>query len=197
MKIEVLVFCYGYEKRLNWMLSSIKDCRAVSEHDIQVRVSTFLREDHRLNFTSFLLAETFPEFVKTYALNHADYKTRGAHRSWQLRELDEDTEAVLFADADHLYDPLFFDSLIYKALETEKISDNERNMYTVRRTSTDELKRLDEIISKYCYPSYIPNTIEQYNTLETRVTSAPGAGNTQFAFVKDIKDGNYINQIRS
>ena len=194
MKIEIMVFCYGYEKRLNWMLSSIKDCRSVSEHDIQVRVSTFNRADSRLKFTAQSLQEFFGEFTRVECLDHNMYKTRGSHRSQQVQNLDEDTEAILFADADHLYDPLFFDSLIYKANEIEKISDGESNMYTVRRTSTDAINTMEELISKFHYPEYIPNTINLYNTMETRITSAPGAGNTQFVFVKDINKQEYVSE---
>lgn len=192
MKIEICCMCYGYEKRLNWMLSSIKDCREVSEHDIQVRVSTFSKVDPRLNFTSILFEKLYPNFVKVKEFTTEVHKTRGSQRSWQVQNRDVDTEAILFADSDHIYEPLFFDSLIHKALETEKISDNETNMYTVCRTSTDDLQGVDELIAKFHYPGYIPNTIDMYKTLETRITSAPGAGNTQFVFVKDLKGDEYV-----
>ena len=188
-----MVFCYGYEKRLNWMLSSIKDCRAVSKYDIQVRVSTFDREDSRLQLTSQLVGDVFGEFVRVTGFD-TQFNTRGSQRNWQVQNLDADTDCVLFADADHVYDPLFFDALIEAALEVEKISDNESNMYTVCRTSTDDIDKMDELISRFVYPSYIPNTIKMYTTdMETRITTAPGAGNTQFVFTKELKDEIYVN----
>ena len=188
MKIEICLMVYGYEKRFNWMLSSIEDCRKVSEHKIVVNVATISDTD-RLDFSCMDLKTVFKNLKVCY-MTRGQFQNRGLQRNQQVKKLDEDTDVILFADCDHLYEPLFFDAVIKRMVEVDKQTpDGETNMYTVRRTSTDDLDKLDRLISNYVYPSYIPNTIGLYDmNLHTRVTTAPGAGNTQFVFKKDLKE---------
>ena len=193
MKIEILVMCYGYEKRFNWMLNSIQKCREVSEHDIKVHVTTYKPQLKQFPFDCIDLAAEF-DFLKVSEFGMEKFRNRGIQRNFQVEHLEEDTEAVLFADCDHLYDPQFFDSLMKSALAVEKQKlEGETYMYTVQRTSTDDLKQLEEFIAQYHYPCQVPNGIGMYETLKTRVTSAPGAGNTQFVFRKDIKNNQYVD----
>lgn len=190
MKIQICVYCYGYEKRFNWMLSSIKECVRVGKNDIIVDVVT-LDDTDKLDFDCGHLKDHF-NFLNVTKASMSKFKNRALCRNYQVANLKPDIDAVLFADADHLYDPMFFDELSDKALEVRNMSDQGRYMYTTRRTSTDDLDKLNEIIDKFAYPCVISDPIKQYGELNTRLTSAPGAGNTQFVFTKDILDGTYV-----
>lgn len=192
MKIQLCVMCYGMEKRFNWMLSSIKDCLLSSKNKVCVDVTTFCDKYKKLMFNTKQLESLFGDFVTVHELDINKYKTRGSHRTWQMENLSDDVDWVLFADADHIYDVGFFDNLLDKAVEIEKFSDHERNMYTTSRVSTDDLLEVNRLIDCFHYPCYIPDTIKHYSKLNTRITSAPGAGNTQLVYVKNLPSCGYV-----
>lgn len=198
MKLEILVMCFGFEKRLNWMLSSIARCAFSIKTCYSVNICTTPDINSKLQLSCADIIDnakipTSSDYIlKLYNLPRACFQNRGLQRNFQVMNLDYDTNLVLFADCDHIYDYSFFDEFIEKALSHRK-EFGTHYMYTTRRISTDDLNKMNKLINNEKYPSYIENTVEKYKQLKTRVTSAPGAGNCQLVFKEDL-DGYYVKE---
>jgi len=213
MKLEICAMCYSYEKRFNWMVSSLCDCLNVCDTDIVLNVSTpqnnvkdydFITKDICDYYKNRTHVSRICDNIKLTNLSDDTFSNRALQRNFQVQFLDQETDLVLFADCDHIYDPLFFDEFIQNAVRHRR--ENGINyMYTSRRTSTDELNKLNILIDEEEYPSYVDNTVGKYKQLKTRVTSAPGAGNCQLVFKEDlggvylsdylVKDKSFFNSI--
>jgi hypothetical protein len=152
--------------------------------------------DHpAIKFSCHDLYDMFPEInMKITSCDMNTFKSRGLQRNMQLQSVDNNTDYVLFADCDHLYDYYFFDQFIDAVLVMEgNNTEKSPYLYTTSRVSTDDLDKVDELINGYHYPEYIPNTVELYtNSVNMRTTTAPGAGNTQMVKYQDIPDGVYV-----
>lgn len=183
LKVEVLVTAYYFQRRFCWMLSSLSK---------QIGVNTVVNvigcENDGFDVNTMCVSEYFKLMVPfdnfrvkyLHCNNRELINNRGSARNHQCRNLDDDTDFVLFADADHIYEHNFLKALVDKYYETPTSTGND--IFSVCRTSTDDLDGIEKMLGAYQYPCVIGRTVTKYlrSLSSTRVTSNVCAGNCQF-----------------
>lgn len=128
--IDIVVSCAWFQKRLNWMMSSVLQ----QEGDIPDITFSVAYPKHNGDPTT----EDVCKFFKDRGLKireliyetESDMQRRGIVRNKQLQETD--CEWILFADTDMLYSPLFFADLKQQLLTTLK---DEKKVISASRIS--------------------------------------------------------------
>ena len=106
MKIEIVIHCYNYQRRLSWMLCSILQQKG-DLPNIEVSVSYLPNNG---NPTTEKVLDFFEEKglkIIRVPLEKGQESNRAIPRSIRTEKTDADW--LLFADCDLVYDPLFFD----------------------------------------------------------------------------------------
>ena len=108
MNIDLCLFCYNYQRRLSWMLSSI----AQQIGDIPRIILNIASLRNNGNPLTEDIVHIFRQY---FEINHIVYDTkeectkRGIVRNRQIQETK--SEWIFFADADHVYPVSFFADL--------------------------------------------------------------------------------------
>lgn len=109
LSIEICIHCYNYQRRMNWMLSSIIQQKGDDLPEIIVNVSYTSGNGNPTT-------EEVCKFFKKQGLNIKEtivdkdkVSNRGFARNIQVK--DSSSDYMLFADSDLVYDPYFFDDL--------------------------------------------------------------------------------------
>ena len=116
MKLEISIHCHLYQRRLCWMLSSILQQKG----DIpEILVSLSYVPNNGEPTT-----EDVSSFFKSKGMNILDIVLKDGQEGNRaiprnIRAKDTESDWILYADCDHVYDPWFFDD-IKKQLQTEE-----------------------------------------------------------------------------
>jgi hypothetical protein len=145
------------------MLSSLLD--QIQLKDMKIVMSIASLEDNGNPTTEKTVEYYKNQGLEIKHLKYTDanrFEYRGFIRNDQIKLLDEDTDWVLFADCDMVYDMMFFSELKAKISEVEDVP----ALYSVCRWSTDkdltnQFFRSDEIR----YPSRVLNASMQINNM--------------------------------
>jgi hypothetical protein len=190
MTIEIVIHCYSYQHRLNWMLCSILQQKGKIPNII---VSVSYLADNGNPTTEKVL-----DFFEDKGLNIIRLpleKGQESNRAIPRNIRTEKTEAdwILFADCDLVYDPLFFEDL-----KTKLESDKYRNVEVVMGADRHSLdipfciKYFEE--DKREYPCIIDNISEIAKNWPKRKISGKhvAAGYFQLASVKVIRNKKLV-----
>lgn len=110
MKFEILTACHNYKKRILWHLESIQRNLKYTNVKSSVVVCNKSHERYILRY--------FPN-VKVIRVDTKTFSKRAHSREIQIQALDKDTEIVMFADCDQVYDENYF-SLISNKIKSYK-----------------------------------------------------------------------------
>ena len=184
MKIEILIQCHNFQRRLCWMLSSLfnQDCVAT----LVPQVATLAGNGDPNTESIIQMFNSINFRVKHLIIDDVDkFAYRGCVRNKQVTALDEDTDWVLFTDSDMVYESGFFRELEF-LLNTLP---SESKIYSVGRFSSD-VDQTNKLVDDYCYPCYFPETdmIKQLCNIPRRNC---GAGYFQLVRKSDLA-GYYI-----
>jgi len=108
LSIDVCIHCYNYQRRLCWMLSSILQQKG-DIPDITVRIShAFLNGNPNTEKVCDFFRQRGLKIIET-VLDEKQSSNRAIARNIQIKETNSDW--VLFADSDMVYDQYFFSDL--------------------------------------------------------------------------------------
>ena len=108
LKISVLIHCYNYQHRLCWMLSSILQQEGyVPEISINISHGENNGDPTTESVCNFFREEGLD--ITQTIVDQDNVRNRSHSRETQIKNLDSDW--VVFADCDMVYDPLFFDDM--------------------------------------------------------------------------------------
>jgi len=190
MKIEVVIHCYNYQRRLNWMLCSILQQKG-DLPNIEVSVSYLPNNG---NPTTEKVLDFFEEKglkIIRVPLEKGQESNRAIPRSIRTEKTDADW--LLFADCDLVYDPLFFDDL-KKKLEDDKYKNVEIVMGADRHSLDIPfcIKYFEEDNREYpCIIDNISKITEEWPKMKSG-GGGIAAGYFQLASVKVIRQKNII-----
>lgn len=204
-RIAVLISSYNFQKRLNWMLSSLNNQVGI-ELVIYVAVNNGESgSKSSLDIVDFFQCNTSNNVLCYWQIVSYDtFNSRGLTRTLQLRKIQDfhSFDYFLFADCDHIYEHDFLKELIDKA--DENIS--EKALFSVARYSTKKVEVVNQLVDNFHYPCVIKNPVTKYRRAVKNnniyKTSNPGAGNCQLVhrdtisdkiYVEDKTDGGIIN----
>lgn len=193
MSLEICIHCIGYQHRLNWMLNSIEQ-QIGNIPELLVNISYLEREGNPTteNIISFFEDRKKIKFKHTSFLTKKLAENRGIARNEQLKTCE--SEWVLFADCDMVYDQLFFDDLYFQiknclndiscVIASDRISLEVEYMTHYFRSNLDEYK----------YPCVIPNIANIASKFPTwkKYGKDRGAGYFQLANMQAIKKNGGI-----
>lgn len=188
MLIEIAINCYSYQHRLCWMLSSLLQQEGVVP-DLLINISYMEKEGNpnTEDVCSFFKEKGLN--IKETILSENEVKNRSFARRKQSEESNSDW--MIFADADMVYDTLFFDDLC-KKLNKEPYKSETRVMGANRVSLDIEFceKYFNE--DKTVYPVEIKDVVEvvkQWPVFYIRGKRI-AAGYFQLANTKDIKSSD-------
>jgi len=195
LTIEICVTCNYFQRRLDWMLSSILQ----QQGEVPRIIFNVAYPKNNGNPTT----EDVCSFFKDKGLNiketvYPDEQSihlRGVVRNKQLAETD--AEYVLFSDSDMVYDPLFFEDLQNQLLHTEL--KNETRCISSKRISLDKQYSKDYFnkVDDQTYPCVVDNVAELVSHWPIfKVSRSCGAGYFQLANVDNIRknyNGIYVD----
>lgn len=190
MKLEIAIHCYNYQRRLNWMLSSILHQEG-DMPEIEVSISY---EPNNGNPTT----EKVIDFFRGNGLNIIDLvlnEGEGSCRSIARNQRLENTTAdwILFADSDLVYCPKFFSEL--KKCCESKLLKNETMCIGADRHSLADQFCIDYFEKdKREYPCIIQNVCNITEKFPVKRLGGGGiaAGYFQLANVKSVRDRGII-----
>jgi len=113
----------------------------------------------------------------------SQFERRGVVRSMQVQECD--TDHILFADSDMVYDPTFFADLY------AEIDGNYRGMYTAGRMSQESPVYADALINRVGLSLPVEDPFARASSLPLVKRSNVGAGFFQLVLL-DACDGYYV-----
>jgi hypothetical protein len=193
MKIEIAVACTWFQRRLNWMISSVVEQKG-EPPDITFSVAYPPRNG---NPTTEELCQYFHQFdgnkfrLREVPVSMEEIRSRGLVRNRQLSLTDADF--ILFADADMVYDPEFFSELMG---QLKGVLAEETRCISASRISLDKQFSRDFFNigdgSKIQYPQLIKDPASIVSKWPIfKITSNIGAGNFQLANVKNLRDNHH------
>lgn len=190
MKIEIVVSCAWYQKRLNWMISSVINQKGDNVPELAFSVAY---PPNNGTPTTEEVCKYFKKFnsdkftLKELCLPMDLIKSRGLVRNMQLEKTDADW--IVFADTDMVYDTFFFDDLA-KRLSGD-LKDEEKCICASRISLDKEYSKNffnNGEGSKLSYPVLIENPSDKVSTWPVyRITSNIGAGYFQVANVQMLR----------
>lgn len=190
MTIEIVINCYSYQRRLNWMLNSILQQKG----EIPEIVTSISYAENNGNPTTEKVIEFFRNKglkIIDVPLSFEDVSNRSISRNKRLKETT--AEWILFADCDLVYDNMFFANL-KKKLESDKFK-NETKVIGCDRHSLND-KFCIEYFEKDNreYPCIIENITEIVEKFPIKWLKGAGTapGFNQLANVKSIRDRNQV-----
>ena len=199
MKIEIMIQCYNFQRRLCWMLSSILQ----QEHgeyfpDIAVNVAAVrgngepsVKQVHERLEPS--LKAYGIQMKVTYYAGINRYQYRGLTRNDQWEQSDADW--ALFADTDMVYPPNFFNEA-GRLLSTE-YKDNPHCLVSQRfSTELAPTEQLVDDTGRWNYPCIIPGVWDRISVLPGNLKTNSGAGYCQIANIPLLRknfNGLYQN----
>lgn len=186
MRLEICIHNYLYERRLCWMLSSILQQKG-EKPDIFVSLAYLPGTG---NPTSEEVVKLFRdkglEMVEV-KLEDGQEKNRAISRNIRAKESDADW--ILFADSDHVYDPLFFED-VWMRLKKDKFKEETR-VIGADRVSLDISFCLDYFAKdERIYPCEVENVAGLVSDWPVQWVHGKkvAAGNFQLARMDAIKE---------
>lgn len=188
MKITIAIQCDNFEKRLCWMLSSIKQqyiLNPVTFPKIVIDIA-YLEQDKPLRTIEvirFFRDRGLDITTSKYKRHKHIFERRGLVRNRQLKEAMG--EWILFADSDMVYPPDYFQKLgdiLYRD------SSNPHCLHSARQSTY--LEDTNALIDAYTYPTEIVNAFTLAEALPSKIKSNIGAGYCQIANISLIKESD-------
>jgi len=197
-RIAVLISSYNYQRRLNWMLSSLSQQVGIS---LYIEVAVLGEESGNLKTVE--VVDFFKKrqgvdirFGYTFITDPEVFTNRGITRTKQLQELkDFDSfDYFLFADCDHIYEHDFFSQVVEQA----EMCVGTKTLYSVCRYSTKLVNNVNSLINAYNYPCVINRPVTTFRRAigdeNIYKTTNPGAGNCQLVHRNSILDKIYTHR---
>ena len=191
MDFTIAVQCENFENRLCWMLSSI-----AQQTNSQIPITFAIA--HRTNRTEIYvrIKEIFSKSGFDIVLTGHDklsLQYRGLTRNVQLGACQ--TEWLLFADCDMVYNPQYFEFLV-KELKREEYVDKRDNIITAGRYS-NPVEETNALVDEFSYPQQISAAWNRADVLEKIRRGNVGAGYFQLINMKHCPhDGYYVDPTR-
>jgi len=198
MQIEILTLCHNYQRRLCWDFTSLLNQNYTPGLKIIASVCAMeyngdpTTEDVAFHFNHWATEDDVDFKVKVMTYEPKDierFAHRGYTRNDQVKELDVNTDWVLFSDCDMVYSPNFFAELDYRLseLQPEMIP----SVICVGRMSNDA-QLVTNIIDNYAeeYPMRVKD-VNGIAELSKRKMKNVGAGYFQLVR-KEWLDGYYV-----
>jgi len=184
LKITIAIQCFLFEKRLNWMLSSILQQTGILP-EIEVDIA-YLKNSGNPETTDVL--DYFEsEGLKIKRHEYPDISRlqyRGLTRNDQIKDCN--TDFILFSDGDHVHCVSFF-------AEMNKLLLNEfKNCITImgyKRKSTFS-KETEELINGHTYPNNILDAFVKASKLKYRKMPFRCGGGTHLVSTELIREKN-------
>lgn len=180
-QIEVVISCYYFQRRMCWMLSSLLEQEKVKI----IPNIAFLSNDEGvpstrnvIDYFDCMYRDKFGTRIKLLEIIDPNlFTSRGMIRNEQMQRIHPNSDYILFADCDHVYDPLFF----YEFTNLADKHMNEIAIFSVARISHDQPDVMEDKIQKFDpYPKYVPKAHKEFHTdFKLRMTSNVAAGNCQ------------------
>ena len=187
----IAVQCENFENRLCWMLSSVDQ-----QTDPSIPITFAIA--HRTNKTEIYvrIKEIFSKSRFDIVLTGHDklsLQYRGLSRNVQLGACQ--TEWLLFADCDMVYDPRYFEFLM-EELKKKEYADKKDSMMIAGRYS-NPVEETNVLVDSFSYPQQISAAWDRVNVLEKIRRSNVGAGYFQLINMKHCPhDGYYVDPTR-
>jgi hypothetical protein len=188
--LTIAMSCTYFQRRLCWMLSSLVSQKTNGFRPKMVIDVAYPKDNG--SPTTEKVCSFFRDLglniLETQYADMSEIQYRGLVRNRQLAQCD--TEWILFADCDMVYDRFFFDDL-GKRLEGEL--KDERKLMSARRVSLDKPFCKDFFNTKddHKYPSFIANADEICSTWPIyQISRNIGAGYFQLINVNHVKDNH-------
>lgn len=186
MKIDIVVSCVWFQRRLCWQLSSLLQQVGAPELEVDVAYVRNNGNPNTESVCSFFRSQGL-KIRETVYQSMEGIQCRGDVRNHQLAKSEADW--IVFADTDMAYDPLFFADL-GKQLEGELRE--ETKCIHGRRISLDKQYCKDFFNSPfhpYRYPCVVNDVAEQLSNWPIFQISRPiGAGYFHLANVKVLRE---------
>lgn len=186
MKIEIVINTYNYQRRLCWMLSSILQQKGELP---ELLVSISYTKDNG-NPTTESVIELFRKNgmnILDVVLTPAEVSNRSVSRNIRLKETNSDW--ILFADCDLVYDNDFF-AIVKKKLEGDKYKNETKVIGCDRYSLNDQfcIKYFEE--DKREYPCIIENVVDIPKTFPVKWKRGgeTAAGFFQLANVASVRE---------
>ena len=187
LTVQVVVQCHYFQKRLCWMISSMK--HQILPEDMHISMSVAYVEGTGSPSTEQVIEYFTEQGVDVRGVPYpdtSDFQYRGWTRNRQLEECDADW--ILFADCDMVYPPNFF-SVMYDMLQTDEYKDSPNCLHSGRFSTT--LNETEEMVNSFEYPCMVDDCYTLIQYLEGKKMSNIGAGFCQLANVKLLKESDH------
>lgn len=186
MQLQVAIQVHFFERRLCWMLSSIKHQIDLNGDHVSVSIAHVLGTGNPSteDVVDFFIHKGMD--ISTVRYDNLDkFQYRGWTRNDQLDECQADW--ILFSDADMLFPPYFF-MKAFELLRTDEYKDSSKCLYSSRFSTT--LKETEDLLNQYEYPCLINNPYGEAEYLPGELKANVGAGYCHLVNVQKLKNSS-------